>query len=64
MSGFGFGDSGRRFGEERVEGGVLDEADLEANGNNLAEVGGGGEVFSACTEVGEAEMASAGEFEA
>jgi hypothetical protein len=56
-------DSGGRLGEDGLEGGVFEEADLEADGDDLAEVGWCGEVFAAGTEMGEAEMASAGEFE-
>ena len=47
-----------------MEGGVFEEADLDTDGDDLAEVGGGGEVFAAGAEVGEAKMAGAGEFEA
>jgi hypothetical protein len=47
-----------------VESGFLDEADLEANADDLAKVGGGGEVFTAGTEVGEAEVAPTGELKA
>jgi hypothetical protein len=47
-----------------VKGGVFEEADLETDGDDLAEVGWGGEVFAAGAEVSEAEMAGAGEFKA
>jgi hypothetical protein len=56
--------SGRGPGEDGLQGGVLKEADLDTDGDDLAKVGGGGEVFSADAEVGEAEMAGAGELEA
>ena len=56
--------SGRGFGEDGLKGGVFNEADLDADGDDLAEVCGGGEVFAAGAEVGEAEMAGAREFEA
>jgi hypothetical protein len=56
--------SGRRFGEDGLEGGVFEETDLDADGDDLAEVGGGGEVFAAGAEMGEAEVSGAGEFEA
>jgi hypothetical protein len=46
-----------------VEGGVFEEADLEADGDNLAEVGGGGQVFATGAEMGETEVAGAGELE-
>jgi hypothetical protein len=52
--------SGGWFGEESVEGGVFEEADLEANSDDLTEVGGGGEVFATSAEMGESEMAGAG----
>jgi hypothetical protein len=42
--------------QERVEGYIFEKADFEANGHNLAQIGGGGEVFSAGTEIGEREM--------
>lgn len=47
-----------------MEGEVFEEADLEADGDDLAEVGGGGTVLAAGAEVGEAEVTGAGEFEA
>ena len=55
---------GSAGGEDGLEGGVFEEADLDADGDDLAEVGGGGEVFAAGAEMGEAEVAGAGEFEA
>ena len=48
--------------EERVEFDVFEEADLDAEGDDLAEFGGA-EVFAAGAEVGEGEMGSAGEFD-
>ena len=51
-------------GEEGVEGDVFEEADFDADGYDLAEVGGGGRLFAAGAEVGEGEVAGAGEFEA
>ena len=56
--------SGGGFGEDGLEGGVFEEADLDADGDDLAEVGGSGEIFAAGAEVGEAEVSGAGEFEA
>jgi hypothetical protein len=56
--------SGEGVGEDGVEGRVFEEADLEADGDELTEVGGGGEVFAAGAEMGEAEVSGAGEFEA
>jgi hypothetical protein len=56
--------SGGEFGEDGLEGCVFEEADFDADGDDLAEVGGGGEVFAAGAEMGEAEVAGAGEFEA
>src|ERR1700730_6912380 len=56
--------SGGGFGEDELEGCVFEEADLDADGDELTEVGGGGEVFAAGAEVGEAEGSGAGEFEA
>jgi hypothetical protein len=47
-----------------VEGYVFEEADLEANGDDLPEFCGGGKVFAAGAEVGEAEVAVASEFDA
>lgn len=47
-----------------MEGEVFEEADFEADGNDLAEVGGSGTVLTAGAEVGEAEVAGTGEFEA
>jgi hypothetical protein len=47
-----------------VEGDILEEADLDADSDDLTEVGRGGEVFAAGAEMGEAEMAGTGEFEA
>jgi hypothetical protein len=46
-----------------VEGQVFQEADLQTNGYDLAEVGGG-DVFAAGAEVSEAEVAGAGELKA
>lgn len=46
-----------------MEGEVFEEADFEADGNDLAEVGGSGTVLAAGAEVGEAEVAGAGELE-
>jgi len=56
--------SGGGFGEDGLEGCVFEEADLDADGDELAEVGSGGEVFAACAQVREAEVSGAGEFEA
>ena len=56
-------DSGREFAEDGVEGRVFEEADLEANGDDLAEVGRGREILAAGAEVRESEMADAGELE-
>jgi hypothetical protein len=50
--------------EQGVEGEVFEEADLEADGDDLAEVSGGGAILARGAEVGEAEVAGAGEFEA
>jgi hypothetical protein len=47
-----------------LEGGVFEEADFDSYGDDLAEVGGGGEVFAPGAEVSEAEVPGAGEFEA
>ena len=47
-----------------MEGEVFEEADLEPDGDDLAEVGGGRAVLAAGAEVGEAEMAGAGELQA
>jgi len=47
-----------------VEGEIFEEADLEADGDDLAEVRSGGEVLAAGAEVGEAEMTGAGELKA
>src|SRR6266849_1370512 len=55
---------GGGFGEDGLERRIFEEADLDADGDELAEVGGGGEVFAAGAEMGEAEVAGAGEFEA
>jgi hypothetical protein len=57
-------ESGGEFGEDRLEGCVFQEADLDTDGDDLAEVGGGGEIFAAGAEMGEAEVSGAGEFEA
>lgn len=63
--GFCFGlASGGGAGEDGVEGSVFEEADLEANGDDLAEVGGGGQVFAAGAEMREAEVTGTGEFQA
>ena len=56
--------SGGGLGEDGLEGRVFEEADLDADGYDLAEVGGDREVFAAGAEMGEAEVAGAGEFEA
>ena len=56
--------SGGGFGEDGLEGCVFEEADFDADGDDLAEVGGGAEVFAAGTEMGETEVSGAGEFEA
>ena len=47
-----------------MEGEIFEEADLEADGDDLAEVRSGGEVLAAGAEVGEAEMTGAGELKA
>jgi hypothetical protein len=46
-----------------VEGEVFEEANLEADGDDLAEAGVGGAVLAAGAEVGEAEVTGTGEFE-
>jgi len=46
-----------------VKGEVFEEADLEPDGDDLAEVGGGGAILAAGAEVGEAEVAGARELE-
>jgi hypothetical protein len=56
--------SGGGFGEDRLEGCVFEEADLDADGDDLAEIGGGGEVFTAGAEMREAQVSGAGELEA
>lgn len=56
--------SGWGFGQDRLEGGVFEKADFDADGDNLGKVGGGGEVFAPGAEVSEAKMAGAGEFQA
>jgi len=47
-----------------VQGEIFEEADLQADGDDLAQVGGGGAVLPAGAEVGEAEVTGAGELEA
>ena len=47
-----------------MEGEIFEEADLESDGDDLAEVRSGGEVLAAGAEVGEAEMTGAGELKA
>lgn len=47
-----------------MEGEVLEEADLEADGDDLAEVGDGGAVLARGAEIGEAKVAGAGELQA
>lgn len=47
-----------------MEGEVFEKADLEADGDDLAEVSGRGAILARGAEVGEAEVAGAGEFEA
>lgn len=54
--------SGRE--EDRLKGGVFEEADLETYGHDLAQLRRGGEVFAAGAEVGKAEVSGAGELEA
>jgi len=56
--------SGGGLGEDGLEGCVFEKADFDADGNDLAEVRGGGEVFAAGAEMGEAEVSGAGELEA
>jgi hypothetical protein len=48
--------------KQRMQGDVFEEVDLDTNGDDLAEFGGG-EVFAAGAEVGEAQVAGTGEFE-
>jgi hypothetical protein len=55
---------GEGNGEDRREDCVFEEADLDANRDELAKAGGGGEVFAAGAQMGEAEVSGAGEFEA
>jgi hypothetical protein len=43
---------------------VFEKADLNAEGDDLSEVGGSGEVFAADAEMGEAEVSGAGELKA
>jgi hypothetical protein len=62
--GLGLSSSRGAFGEDGLQGGVFEEADFDADSDNLAEVGWGGEVFAADAEVGETEMTGAGEFQA
>ena len=47
-----------------MEGGIFEEADLNAYGDDLAEIGGGGEVLATGGEMGEAEVAGASELKA
>ena len=47
-----------------MKGGVFEEADFDANGDDLAQISWGKEIFAAGAEMGEAEMAPASEFEA
>ena len=56
--------SGGGSGEDGLEGGVFEEADLDADGDDLAEVSGSGQVFAADAEVGETEVAVTGELKA
>jgi len=56
--------SGGGFCEDGLEGCVFEEADLDADGDELAEVGGSGEIFAAGAEMGEAEVSGASKFEA
>jgi hypothetical protein len=56
--------SGGGSGKDRLQRGVFKKADLDTDGNYLTEVGWGVEVFPAGAEMGEAQMATAGEFEA
>jgi len=51
-------------GQQGVERDVVEEGDFKADGNDLAEVGGEGEVFAAGAESGENFVAGAGEFDA
>jgi hypothetical protein len=66
MTIFGLGGLGGwgEGGEKGVEGYVFEEADFNAEGDDLAEVGGGVDVFAAVAEVGEREVGGAGEFDA
>lgn len=48
--------------KQRVEGHILQKTDFEADGYDLAEIGAR-EIFAAGTEIREAEMAGAGEFQ-
>jgi hypothetical protein len=45
-----------------VESRVFEEGDLDAEGNDLPEIGGGGDVLAAGAEVGEPQVAGAGKF--
>jgi hypothetical protein len=47
-----------------LEGGIFQKTNLDADGDDLTEIGGSGEIFAAGAEVGEAKMARASEFEA
>ena len=47
-----------------MEGCVFEEGDLDAEGDDLGEIGGAGEVLAAGAEVGESQVAGAGEFKA
>jgi hypothetical protein len=47
-----------------MKGGVFEEGDLDAKGNDLAKFGGGAEIFPTGAEVGECKVSGAGKFEA
>ena len=47
-----------------MEGEVLEEVDLEADGDDLTEVGSAGSVFAAGAEIGQTEVPGAGERQA
>jgi hypothetical protein len=50
--------------EERVEGNVLEETDLEADSDDLTKIGRCREVLATGAKVGQAEVAGTGEFKA
>jgi hypothetical protein len=50
--------------KERPQGRIFQEADLDAYGDDLAEIGRGGEIFAAGAKVRQAEVSGAGEMQA